>query len=67
MVHTRKGPHKEDEDPIITFLKKTHCHRDNIIEFQGFQEISRFSRSHHKGGGVGIWAHETLSVSKLEI
>nr|CAI5858235.1 unnamed protein product [Callosobruchus analis] len=23
--------------------------------------------SHHKGGGVGIWAHESLSVSELEL
>nr|CAI5841888.1 unnamed protein product [Callosobruchus analis] len=46
---------------------ETHGHRDNCIKFQGFKEISRFSRSHHKGGGVGIWAHESLSVSKLEL
>nr|CAI5869161.1 unnamed protein product [Callosobruchus analis] len=28
---------------------------------------SVFNSVHHKGGGVGIWAHESLSVSKLEL
>nr|CAI5834246.1 unnamed protein product [Callosobruchus analis] len=36
-------------------------------KFQEFKEISRFSMSHHKGGGVGIWAHKSLSVRKLEL
>nr|CAI5854066.1 unnamed protein product [Callosobruchus analis] len=59
--HQNKTPRKKIVQKYSNRTAKTVMHKDR--GFQGFKEISRFSRFHHKGGGVGIWAHESLSTS----
>nr|CAI5823222.1 unnamed protein product [Callosobruchus analis] len=57
--HQDKTPRKVDVQKLYKNIP-TGQQKD----FKGSKkEISRFSRSHHKGGGVGIWAHESLSTS----
>nr|CAI5823026.1 unnamed protein product [Callosobruchus analis] len=65
--HQDKTPRKVDVSKNCTKIFQPDSKKSDAQRQRRFKEISRFSRSHHKGGGVGIWAHDSLSVSKLEL
>nr|CAI5848791.1 unnamed protein product [Callosobruchus analis] len=67
-AETRQDNDTHDKTPRkvpknCTKIYKPDSKTNDAQKQRRFKEISRFSRSHHKGGGVGIWAHESLSTS----
>nr|CAI5827748.1 unnamed protein product [Callosobruchus analis] len=59
---------EKEVDNSIPFLDMRIIHsEDNILRTTWYRKPMSSDRSHPKGGGVGIWAHESLSVRKLEL
>nr|CAI5824091.1 unnamed protein product [Callosobruchus analis] len=61
--HQNKTPRKVDVSKNCTKIFQPDSKKSDAQRQRRFKEISRFSRFHLKGGGVGIWAHESLSTS----
>lgn len=57
-----------DQTKIIC-LTETGANADNMKYYylEGFLNWANYTRSVHKGGGVGIWCHESINAEPLNI